>query len=107
MSVEVPIERDYLELVGCIRALLGKRPLPREPEGSFQFTLDGRRRMDRHHWAVELGISRQAVDLRFATLNRRLKSGMAPDQAYALATAPALVLMKRKRGRRSRRKAAA
>lgn len=96
---------DSTELVACIRFLLGKPPLPREPVGiaSFRFSLDGERKQTRNEWAIELGVSRQAVDQRFAMLQRRLAAGV-PD-AYALAIASPHTLAKRKRGPRQPRTA--
>lgn len=80
-------DQDDAELIACIRYLLGLRPLKPEPIGLavFRFTLDGTRKLSRDEWARELGVTRQAVDQRYETLQRRLAAG--DPQAYERAMA--------------------
>src|SRR5690349_11440762 len=82
------LERDeeLAEFLDVLRAAIGLKPIPDEPLWA-RYTLDGERKLTTAQWCEELGLTRQAVNVRRKTLLAHLKEGRSPSLAYALASA--------------------
>ena len=75
---ECPATRQLRNVVfDDLRELLGLKPLPNEPpHRGLMVTLDGVTYKTAREWAVELGMTRQAIDHRLKAIEHRKSLGV-------------------------------